>query len=62
MTKTVYKLSNINGRFDHAYGMAAAVARANEIDGSEGLSKSALEGMGWTIKRCTPAQARAVGM
>lgn len=61
-TKTVYKLSNMNGRFDHAYGIAAAVKRANEMSEENGLSRRELEDMGWTFRRCTPAQARAVGM
>lgn len=63
MTKTVYKLSNINGRFDHVYGKAAAVARANEIEGETGLTENDLtREWGWKFKRLTPAQARAVGM
>jgi len=63
MTKTVYKISNINGRFDHAYGKAAAVARANEIESETGLDEKTLtRDYGWTFKRLTPAQARAVGM
>lgn len=63
MTKTVYKLSNINGRFDHAYGLKAAVARANEIERETGLSKDTLtKEYGWTFKRLTAAQAAAVGM
>jgi len=60
---TIYKISNINGRFDHVAGKTAAIARANEIERGTGLTEADLtEGWGWTFKRLTPAQARSVGM
>lgn len=62
MTKTVYKLQNINGRFDHAYGKKAAVARANEIDHEKNLTTKQLEALGWTFKKLGAVTARSVGM
>lgn len=61
--KTIYRLSNINGRFEHAASKAAAVARANEIEGETALTEADLtRDRGWTFRRLTPAQARATGM
>lgn len=62
MTKTVYKLSNINGRFEHAYGKRAAIARAAKIEGEGNPTEQVMREYGWTFERLTPAQARAVGM
>lgn len=66
MTKTVYRLENMNGRFDHAYGKKAAVARANEIDskidGEKNRTAKELESLGWTFRKVSAAHARSVGM
>ena len=59
--RVVYKLSNISGRYDHTVGKAAAVDRANEIDGTWGLNAAALEDRGWAFTRLTPSEVRAIG-
>jgi hypothetical protein len=63
ITHTVYKASNINGRFTHATSKAAAVLAANKIEGTAGMSEAYLvREYGWTFTRLTKAQARAVGL
>jgi hypothetical protein len=60
---TTYRISNINGKFGHVIGKAAAVARIREIEGDDTLSAAEIvREFGWTIKRCTAAEARAAGI
>lgn len=60
---TVYRISNVNGKFDHIQGKRAAIARIREIEGVEALTEAdAIRDFGWTIARCTPAEARAAGL
>lgn len=60
----VYRVSNINGRFDHVAGKAAAVRRAAEISDAPTDTPEAdlVREWGATIRRVTAAQARSVGM
>ena len=59
----VYRISNINGRFDHLAGKREAIARINEIEGTRGLTEAELvRYYGWTIKRVSKSEAHAVGL
>ena len=63
MIKTVYLAKNINGRFDHVRGKAAAIAYARQVEGDETLTEAELVAdYGWTFRRVSPAYARSVGM
>lgn len=63
MTKPVFKLKNINGKFDHVRGKAEAIALACEIEGLGGLSERQLiQHYGWTFTRLSKEEAKAVGL
>ena len=59
-----YKVSVVNGRFDHVLTKRAAVARAIEIVGAPANTSAETLSREWgvTITRITPAAARAVGL
>lgn len=60
--KTVYRASNINGRFNHLRGKAAALDYAREVEKDADLSEAELVELGWTFRKCSPAYARSVGL
>lgn len=62
--KPVYRVQNINGRFDHVVGKAAAIAKAIEMAGAtEGTSVTDLaRHWGVRIGRVSAAIARSVGL
>lgn len=60
--KTVYCASNINGRFNHLRGKAAAIDYARQVEKDADLSEAELVEMGWTFRKVSPAYARSVGL
>ena len=58
-----YKLHHTSGRFDHALGKAAAIARANALEGEDPpLTEEELRDLGWRFTRLTPTEGRAAGL
>jgi hypothetical protein len=62
--RAVYRVSCVNGRFDHIATKRAALARASEIAGApKGTSEQELiSEWGVIITRVSPAIARSVGL
>ena len=62
MTKTIYKASNINGKFTHVEGKKAAIEYARGVERDETLSEQELtKEFGWTFKKVSASEARSVG-
>lgn len=62
MTKTIYKASNINGKFNHLEGKKAAIEYARSVERDETLSEQDLvKEFGWTFKKVSASVAKAVG-
>ena len=62
MTKTIYKASNVNGKFNHVEGKQAAIAYARSVERDEALTEQELtKDFGWTFKKVSASEARSVG-
>lgn len=60
---TVYKASNINGKFNHLVGKAEAIAYARAVEKDESLSEQDLvKDYGWRFEKVSATEARAVGI
>ena len=60
--KTVYKASNINGKFSHLLGKRAALAYARTVERDDTLTENDLVTQyGWTFKKVSASVARSFG-